>query len=171
MRPRLVRSNFFLLLAIALGLTVSSCSFFSGAPDKGIKSKTLKINFKKDGWSSTKADLADYAFKHGPSKSFLLVNSLCQKYDRTSLEQLTDNLLAGLQDSDILEQHERRLFGRASLRTHAVGSLDGVQTAMLIEVVKRDRCIYDFVLISQGNKVAEPIKRDFDVLLANTKVE
>lgn len=163
-------SNFFLLFLLATTVSMSSCGLFSGGPDKGIKSESLKIDFKRGGWNKVNADLADHAFRHDGSKSFLLINSLCRKYDRTTLKQLTDNLLAGLQNSTVLEQSERKLFSRSSLRTIASGSLDGVSTSMLIEVVRRDRCIYDFALISPEKTISKKLQDDFDQLLKSSKV-
>lgn len=143
----------------------------AGGPDKGIKSEVISINFKQNGWSKIKADLADFAFKHRSSKSILLVNSLCRKYDRTTLEQLTDNILAGLQQIKITKQEERKLFGRSSLRSQAHGQLDGVTTNMLFEVVKRDRCIYDFALITESKTIDANLIADFDRLLSSVRLE
>lgn len=143
----------------------------AGGPDKGIKSEVISVNFKQSGWSKIEADLADFAFKHTASKSILLVNSLCRKYDRTTLEQLTDNILAGLQQVEVLKQEERTLFGRASLRSEAQGKLDGVSTNMLIEVVKRDRCIYDIALITESKSIDSSLHAAFNKLLASIQLE
>src|SRR5690606_34715332 len=168
---RPIWSNIFIHFILASMLTMSSCAFMSSGPDKGIKSEVLSINFKQNGWNKIEADLADFAYKHKASKSVLLVNSLCRKYDRTTLEQLTDNILAGLQQVEVSSQESRMLFGRASLRSEAQGKLDGVKTNMLIEVVKRDRCIYDFALISESKSITPSLRADFDKLLASVRLE
>lgn len=155
-------------LIIASLLMMGACS---GGPDKGIKSEVITVNFKQNGWSKIEADLADFAFKHKASKSTLLVNSLCRKYDRTTLEQLTDNILAGLQHVEVTRQEPRTLFKRASLRSEARGKLDGVSTTILIEVVKRDRCIYDFVLITESTSISSKMRSDFDKLLSSIRLE
>lgn len=169
MNSRPFLSNFFLLVGALFSLSLVSCSLVS-SPDKGIKAKNITMNFKSSSWNKIDSDLADQAYRHAKTDSIILVNSLCQKYERTSLEQLTDNILAGLQNSKIETQHPGRLFNRASLRTSADAEIDGVKTYLLIEVVKKDRCIYDFVLITKSKESIKKLTADFNQLLANTTV-
>ena len=169
MKTRPLWSNFFLLLLSFTIIIVSSCSFVSNS-EGNIKSKTLNVNFNRSGWKKIAPDRGDFAFRNDKHKSFILINSLCRKYDSTSLEQLTDNLLAGLQRPVVGEQKESRVFDRSALRTKAVGALDGVKTSMLILVVKKDRCIYDFALISPGESISSSLEADFEHLLSTTKV-
>ena len=168
MSSRPFYSNILSYFVLAGLLVMGACA---GGPDKGIKSEVISISFKQNGWSKIEADLADFAYKHRSSKSILLVNSLCRKYDRTTLEQLTDNILAGLQQVEVIKQEERKLFDRASLRSIARGKLDGVSTNMLIEVVKRDRCIYDFALITESKAINANLIADFDRLLSSVRLE
>lgn len=169
MKARPLWSNFSLLFLLSLGFFTSACSFV-GNSESVIKSKSIRVNFNKRDWQKIEADKADFAFMHDPTKSILLINSLCKKYDSTTLKQLTDNILAGLEKSELFYQAKSLLFKRASLRTAATGSLDGVQTSMLIEVVKRDRCIYDFALIATGKKISKSLEQSFDDLLNSTQV-
>mgnify|MGYP003642641147 FL=1 len=169
MKTRPLWSNFSLLLLCLITGCLSSCSFVTNS-EGVIKSKNLIINFKRAGWKSIAPDKGDFAFRNEKSKSYILVNSLCRKYDNTTLEQLTDNLLAGLQRPIIAKQSEKRLFDRSALKTEATGALDGVKTSMLILVVKKDRCIYDFALISQTENLGSTLEADFEQLLNSTQV-
>ncbi len=169
MKTRLLWSNFFLLLSLGLVLSLLSCSFVSNSNIVD-KSKSFEVNFKNSQWTKIDSDKADYAFKHNSTPSILVINSLCQKYDKTSLEQLTDNILAGLQEPAVTEQKKLTLFERESLRTNALGKVDGIETHMLIEVVKKDRCIYDFVLITKSKKIEKSLTHSFSELLGSSKV-
>lgn len=169
MNSRLFYSSFSNLFLLLLIVTISSCSFLS-SPDKGIKSEELEISFKHKDWQRIEADMADDAYKNTKNGNILIINSLCRKYDRTTLEQLTDNILAGLSDSSIIDRKSSNLFKRSSLRTIASGTLDGVKTHMIIEVVKKDRCIYDIVLITSDKKIASAHINDFEQLLNTMKV-
>ncbi len=152
-----------------MGVLLSSCSFVSNS-ESVEKSKNLNLNFKNSSWNKIDSDKADYALKHKESRSIMIINSLCKKYDRTTLEQLTENILAGLQESQVTNKKSLRLFDRESLRTKASGKLDGVTTHMLIEVVKKDRCIYDFVLITKNSKLDNALENDFIELLRSAQV-
>jgi len=168
-RSRPFYSVFLLHVLIIKGLMLSSCAFVS-SPDKGVKAKNFNVRFNQAGWSKTSADLADYAFIHNKTRSTIIINSLCQKYERTTLHQLTDNILAGLMEVKIEEQAEHRLFDRAALKTKANGILDGVNTYFLIDVVKKDRCIYDFILITKSADLRNQLTSDFEQLLKNSEV-
>ena len=169
MKTRPLWSNFILLLITALGISISSCSFVSNS-ESVVKSKKLSLNFKNASWIKIDSDKADYAFKHSKTRSIMVINSLCQKYDRTTVEQLTENILAGLQESKVTDKKNLRLFDRESQRTKASGKLDGVTTHMLIEVVKKDRCIYDFVLITKENNLSNSLENDFLELVRSSVV-
>tara|TARA_R110002049_G_scaffold164429_4_gene330455 strand:+ start:1552 stop:2070 length:519 start_codon:yes stop_codon:yes gene_type:complete len=168
-KTRLLWSNFFLLLSVSLVLFLPSCSFVSNT-NGVVKSKTIELNFRNSNWSKIDSDRADYAFKHDLSPSILVINSLCQKYDKTSLVQLTDNILAGLEMPKVLKQQNMRLFERASLRTDATGKLDGVKAHMLIQVVKKDRCIYDFVLITKAKTIDKSLSDSFSELVNTSRL-
>lgn len=168
MKTRPLWSNFILLLITVMGILVSSCSFVSNS-ESVEKSKNLNLNFKNSSWVKIDSDKADYAFKHKESRSIMVINSLCKKYDRTTLEQLTENILAGLQESKTTEKNKLRLFDRESLRTKASGKLDGVTTHMMIEVVKKDRCIYDFVLITKKSSLDKNLEADFIELVRSSQ--
>jgi len=168
-KTRPLWSNFTLLLIILMGVLISSCSLVSNS-ESVEKSKNLSLNFRNSSWGKIDSEKADYAFKHKKSRSIMVINSLCKKYDQTTLEQLTENILSGLQESKTTDKETLRLFDRESLRTKASGKLDGVTTHMLIEVVKKDRCIYDFVLITKNSNLDSKLENDFIELVRSSQV-
>ena len=56
--------------------------------------------------------------------------------------------------------------GREALRTHLLAKLDGVPREILLQILKKDDCVYDFGLITPTGGAFESALGDFDQLLA-----
>ena len=138
-------TNFnFILFAVLL--TMSSCSLFMGAELN--KSESYKIDFTENGWSSISPDDSDYAFQNMETKSIIFVNSFCKKYDSSTLEQLISHLFGGIQKIKIEKKGQKKVHGRDAMHILANGELDGVKIFIDLQVLKKNRCVYDFILVS-----------------------
>ena len=73
------------------------------------------------------------------------MNAICDGHGDPSLKVLTDHLLLGFENRDVLEREELRVSGRGALRTRANASLDGVPVEMELTLLKKDGCVYDLV--------------------------
>lgn len=169
MKSGLKRSAITLLL---LSLTfVSSCSFLSGGSDIDLKSETLRINYLSSRWRPITSDTADYAAQNPVSNSIITANSMCKKYDSTSLKHLTSNILSGVEDPETLESKTLTYSGRDALATTIKGKLDGVLTYMKIMTVRKNRCVYDFILISPSFAAFDKDKNDFADFLGQIEID
>lgn len=100
-------------------------------------------------WRRIDVGDANLAFRHREGGT-LLANSMCgaDHIEDVPLDVLTNQLLFGVEERREIERKELTLDDRAALRTHLVGSLDGVPVELDLVVIKKDGCTYDFQLIT-----------------------
>jgi len=148
--------GFCLLLATFLA---GSCS--SGKSLKGdtfvSKDTTYKIAAPSEAWKRVDIRDTDLAWVHEDKIGSLLMNSECESVDDAPLLALTNHLLFGMTEREIISQEKTRVSRREGLRTRVKAKLDGVYRMLEILVVKKDGCVYDLVL--EGNP------QDFETLL------
>lgn len=100
------------------------------------------------GWAPITVQDNDLAFHNESLGAIVQVNASCDPATDIPLTVLTNHLLAGFTARDIQSEDLIPLDGREALRTHLVASLDGVPRELLIVVLKKNDCIYDFTLIT-----------------------
>lgn len=159
-----------IILTLALVLS-TSCSLLVGGSGSGdVKSENLRINFLSSNWRPITPDTADYAVQNPVSGSVITANSMCKKYDSTSLKHLTINILSGVESVEVLSTQTSAFRGRESLQTVIKGKLDGVTTYMDIVTVRKNRCVYDFILISPSRKTFERDQPSFKEFLSEVDI-
>lgn len=100
-------------------------------------------------WQRLEVDARnDLAFGQPELAAVIQVNSSCNPELDIPLEALTGHLLIGFTERRIREQRRVPMAAREALRTHVVGKLDGVPREMVIHVLKKNGCVYDFALIA-----------------------
>jgi len=134
------------------------------------KSETYKINFENSAWSEIEPDQSDYAFLKKKTKSIIMVNSYCKKYDSTSLKLLTSNLLAGINEIKVENRTERKFFDRKTLISQITGKLDGVDLYLTVATLSKNRCIYDFVLISHTAQLRSQDEKSLFEMLKQSQI-
>ncbi len=72
-----------------------------------------------------------------------------QSFDDASLRVLTSHLHAGLTKPQTKSETPMMLNGRGALRSIAEGTVDGIPMRLDSVVIKKDNCLFDFVLIAQ----------------------
>ena len=98
---------------------------------------------------------ATLAYRDDPRASSVLLDGRCyRKDDDVPLLALTDHLIMGTTDRQIASQETVPFDGREAMHTRLSARLDGVPMSYDIFVLKKDGCVYDFVL------VGEPAKSD-----------
>jgi hypothetical protein len=104
---------------------------------------------------------------HSAAKAGVLqVDSKCNPDFDIPLQALTMHLLIGFTDQKVISQQTLPMDGREAMRTHLQAKLDGVPREMLLQVLKKDGCVYDFALITPPGPAFDEALPDFDALLA-----
>ncbi len=117
----------------------------------------------------TLEDENDLAWFHRGWAALIQVNASCSAEQDIPLRALRHHLLIGFTDVQLDEEEERMLDGRAALHTPLQAKLDGVPRRMLLTVMKKNGCAFDFALImassspawSQAEQVYEKLLQHF----------
>ena len=171
--PRLGRgfSRSLSVLALALAPTIAGC------PSAGVlKDGTFvddKVQYRLGepgkGWQQLRLETTNAAWHNGTLGASLLVNSHCEGVRDAPLEGLTDDLLIGMTEREIVEQQRLAWSKREAMETVATAKIDGVPRKLTVFVMKKDGCVYDIVLDApletyEASRVAYARVRDgFDV--------
>lgn len=108
------------------------------------------------GWRQIHVSAADLAFRDDAREASVLVNGRCGKRDDdTPLRALTDHLILGTTERDIQKEETLTLDGREALHTIMSAKLDGVPMQYDMVVLKKDGCVYDFVLVAPPARFSE----------------
>lgn len=99
-----------------------------------------------EGWQRLRLDAANAAWRNARQRASILVNSHCNGVEDAPLRVLSRHLLMGMENTEILQESEHTIAGRAALETSARGTLDGVPRQLQLLVLKKDGCVYDLVL-------------------------
>ena len=119
----------------------------------------------------------DLAWMHAELAAIAQVNATCDQPDQdVPLQALTRHLLNGFTaytyppiEADDLQTVA--MDGREAQRTHLVAKLDGVPRELLLVVMKKDDCIYDFALVAPPGEPFTRALPDFDRLIAGFRAE
>jgi hypothetical protein len=74
--------------------------------------------------------------------------------------------MIGFTERELVEEERVAMDGREALRTRFTAKLDGVPRQILLQILKKDDCIYDFGLITPPGPSFEGALPDFDRVLA-----
>lgn len=124
-----------------------------------------RVGVLSDRWQQLKLADNDLAFVANDSPHALAVNATCEGYEDASLKVLTRHLLMGFTQPQTVSQDSTPLDGREALRTHLTALMDGVPVELVLVVLKKDHCVYDFTYLSPVGRQAER-EYDFDQLVA-----
>ena len=90
----------------------------------------------------------DLAWAHDGHAAIIQANASCNPSLDIPLAALTNHLLIGFTERELAEQELVPMDGREALRTHMRAKLDGVPRELLLVVLKKDGCVYDFALVA-----------------------
>jgi hypothetical protein len=121
------------------------------------------------GWRHVALQENDIAFTSNAGH-WIAINSTCEAYEDAPLSVLTLHLLMGFTDRNLIRQDTAMLDGRESLRSHYTAKLDGVPVDLLLVVMKKNACIYDFTYLSPVGRSDEKLA-DFEQVLQGFKTE
>jgi hypothetical protein len=162
-----IRQPLALLLTLLAGVGVTACARTQIREGQVLKRDTAyRFGEPPEGWRKLQVNDNDVAFQSEHSPHVVAVNATCKEYEDVQLPVLTRHLLMGFTDTDIHEQTAEPLDGREALRTHVTARLDGVPTELLLVVLKKDGCIYDFSYLSPVGQLEEE-RPAFETLVHN----
>jgi hypothetical protein len=130
---------------------------------------SFRVGPVPDSWRPIEVDGALVAYRDDRSSATIALSGRCGvDGDDVPLISLTHHLFLQFTEREIRSQELRELDGREALRTELDAKLDGVPMHYLVYVLKKDGCVYDFMLIdsTEGANVAsfERFVRGFSTL-------
>lgn len=159
------------ILLIIFITVLSACS----SADNGVYTKStfvengLKKN-KPKSWKEVDNQGSDYALLNTKSDSFFVFNSACRKFDPSNLPTLTNSILSGINDVEIINKTNTEHQGREAVLVTAKGSMDGISRYFRILTTQKNNCIYDYALISIDAKTLEADTPDFNSFTQQLKL-
>jgi hypothetical protein len=108
----------------------------------------------------------DLAWLNEKLDAIIQVNASCNPSMDVPLKALTNHLLIGFTERNIQEQKLLPMAGRETLRTHLTAKLDGVPREMVLDVLKKDGCVYDFSVVTPPGSRFAPALQDYLGLIA-----
>lgn len=151
------------ILLIIFITVLSACS----SADNGVYTKStfvengLKKN-KPKSWKEVDNQGSDYALLNTKSDSFFVFNSACRKFDPSNLPTLTNSILSGINDVEIINKTNTEHQGREAVLVTAKGSMDGISRYFRILTTQKNNCIYDYALISTTEAHLNTDTKDFN---------
>lgn len=155
---------------IVLILIISSCSFV-GSTSEVHKNTGLKLSSPSSKWEVIDKDKSDFAFHNTDSHSVIFINSMCRKYLNSNLKSYFNSLFNDVRDLEITREETKNVFEREALVIHASTSLDGVSSNLSVILFKKDRCLYDLVLINSDKANLKKEVQDLNRILNSMRFE
>jgi len=104
---------------------------------------------------------------HNESKGAVMhADSDCDSGLDIPLTALRSHLMIGFTEREVIDEEVIPMDGREALRTHFTAKLDGVPRDILLQILKKDDCVYDFGLITPAGTGFDEALLDFDQMLA-----
>jgi hypothetical protein len=167
-RPGVGRTFLAILVLLALA---GGCRHAELRDGVFTKSKVrYRIGELPPGWKRVSLRENDLAWTLAGEGHSIAVNSTCQGYEDAPLSVLTQHLLVGFTDRQPVGQQSVMLDGREALRSHYRAKLDGAPIELLVVVMKKNSCIYDFTYVSPVGRFEERLP-DFERLIQGFKSE
>jgi hypothetical protein len=140
--------SFRMISAGALACTVACCTTTNEVKDGRYTNDTVsyRVGEPGEGWRPLAMEQTNLAWHSDSLQASLLVNSHCEGVGDSPLEALTNDLMMGTTEREILTQEKRDWSKREALETTARVKLDGVPRELQMFVLKKDGCVYDIVL-------------------------
>jgi hypothetical protein len=104
-------------------------------------------------WRRLEVKNVRLAFRDDTAESTVLVNARCGRdADDVPLQALTQHLFIMFTERETLDQKVIPLDGREAMHTVLRAKLDGVPKMFDAYVLKKDGCVYDFVVIAAPDR-------------------
>ncbi len=152
-----------LFLGAIFCLFFSACSVLGGPLREDTKASGYQLKTPRN-WSAVNPEVtqstADRIYRTAGGEAMIALNSLCHRYESTSLERLARQYESGLRDAVSLGDEELMIDGRRAYRLHLKGNYDGVPSEMIIVVLRKNECLFDFSLVGVS-PLSERVIKEF----------
>lgn len=122
-------------------------------------------------WRRVGVEDNDLAWLDERTGAVMQVNATCDPFQDVPLSALTNHLLIGFTDREWRSSEPVPLDGREALRSHVMARLDGVPRELLLYVLKKNQCTYDFALIAPPGDRYRAAEAEFERLVAGFTTE
>ena len=138
---------------ILLFIFITVLSACSSSENNGAYSKSTFVENNlsraiKSPWKKIDNEGSDLAFSNTKSNSIFIFNSACRKFDPSNLPTLTNSILTGIDNLEILEKTTTTHQDRDAVMVVAKGNVDGITRYFRVLTTQKNNCIYDHALIS-----------------------
>lgn len=151
-----------------IGLTATGCAT-TGSLQNGIyqgEETSYRIGPVGSDWTPVTVDQQNDLAWHNETKGAVMhVDSDCDPALDIPLTALRSHLMIGFTEREIVEEEVVPMDDREALRTHFTAKLDGVPRDILLQILKKDECVYDFGLVTPPGPSFEEALPDFDRML------
>lgn len=113
----------------------------------------------------------DLAWHDARAGAVIHVNASCDPGADVPLTALTNHLLAGFTQRELVTEELVPLDGREALRTHVRARFDGVPRELLLYVMKKNGCVYDLGLVTPTGAAFEDALLSFEPFVAGFSTE
>ena len=152
-----------------VGLATVGCAT-TGTLKNGVyygEQTSYRVGPLSSDWTPVTVDHQNDLAWHSEAKGAVMhVDSDCDPALDIPLTALRSHLLIGFTEREVVDEEVVPMDDREALRTHLNAKLDGVPREILLQILKKDDCVYDFGLITPPGEVFEAALSDFDQMLA-----
>src|SRR5690606_1710380 len=112
---------------------------------------SFRVGPTPDSWRPIEVEQALLAYRDDRNAATVAIGGRCHKAgDDVPPAALTHHLFLHFTERQVHSQQRLELAGRESLRTELTASLDGVPKHYVVYVLKKDGCVFDFMLIADS---------------------
>lgn len=152
---------------ILLFILITVLSACSSSENNGAYSKSTLVENNlsraiKSPWKQIDSEGSDLAFSNTKSNSIFIFNSACRKFDPNNLPTLTNAILTGIDNLEILEKTTTTHQDRDAVMVVAKGNVDGITRYFRVLTTQKNNCIYDHALISTTEVNLNNDTKDFN---------
>ncbi len=152
-----------LLSGLALAFSVALCACASSHFDGRVfrnDELAFAVPSPPPAWRPIEVSDALIAYRDDEARATIAINGRCgQDGDDVPLESLTQHLFIYFTEREVVDQQRLPMDDREALRTEMFAKLDGVRHAFVVYVLKKDRCVYDFMFIADPRTAQTGAKR------------
>ena len=133
---------------LLLALTLGGCTPKAVRQAKALEGRYVLGDPGED-WRKVGAGGADFAFRNKAAAAVIYADSNCgARFEDARLEDLAEHMSFGVRSGEPTWEETYMLDGRTAYTMRTLGELDGVPVELGTTVLKKDRCVYDIVLIA-----------------------
>jgi hypothetical protein len=149
----MIRGVLACLVAGLAGLAAAACGASKPALEAGVYRSgdvAFHVGDVPPAWRPVHVQGATLAWRDEAARASVLLDARCHETDDdVPLRALTMHLLMGTTERDVKSEETLPFDGREALHTRLSAKLDGVPMDYDVYVVKKDGCVYDFVLVRE----------------------